>query len=55
MITVTIEYFIKPGREEEYAELAEKVFPEVDTIDGFISVEGFESLSEPGKILSLSF
>ena len=55
MITVTIEYFIKPDREEEYAELAEKVFPEVDTIDGFISVEGFESLSEAGKILSLSF
>ena len=55
MITVTIEYFVKPGREEEYATLAEKVYPEVDTIDGFISVDGFESLSEPGKILSLSF
>ena len=55
MITVTIEYFIKPDREEEYAKLAEQVYPEVGTIDGFISVEGFESLSEAGKILSLSF
>ncbi|HJP44997.1 MAG TPA: antibiotic biosynthesis monooxygenase [Arenicellales bacterium] len=55
MLTVTIEYFVKPGREEEYSELAEKVFPEVDKIDGFISVEGFESLIEPGKNLSLSF
>ena len=32
--------------EEEYTELAEKVFPEVETIDGFISVEGFESLGD---------
>jgi heme-degrading monooxygenase HmoA len=29
--------------------------PELDRIDGFISIERFESLSMPGKILSLSF
>ena len=27
----------------------------LDKIDGFISIERFESLSSPGKILSLSF
>ena len=55
MISVTIEYFIKPGRESDYESLAEKVYPEVHTIDGFISVEGFESQSDPGKQLSLSY
>ncbi|WP_324750077.1 antibiotic biosynthesis monooxygenase [Sphingomonas sp. LY54] len=29
--------------------------PELDRIDGFLSIERFESLAEPGKLLSLSF
>ena len=54
MISVTIEYFIKPGQEAQYETLADRIHPEVYAVDGFISVEGYESRSEPGKRLSLS-
>lgn len=38
-----------------YVDLAARLRPELERIEGFLSVERFESLSEPGKILSLSF
>lgn len=40
---------------EFYVDLAARLRPALERIDGFLSVERFESLSEPGKILSLSF
>jgi|SRR5580692_8501940 heme-degrading monooxygenase HmoA len=55
MIAVIFEVRSKPGRTEEYLSLAADLRPLLDKIDGFISVERFESLTEPGKILSLSF
>jgi heme-degrading monooxygenase HmoA len=55
MIAVIFEVRPKPGRREEYLGLAADLRPLLETIDGFISVERFESLTEPGKILSLSF
>ena len=55
MIAVIFEVRPKPGRTEEYLSLAADLRPLLDKIDGFISVERFESLTEPGKILSLSF
>ena len=54
MISVTIEYFIKPGQEAHYETLANRIHPEEYSVDGFISVEGYESHSEPGKRLSFS-
>ena len=54
MISVTIEYFIKPGQEAHYETLADRIHPEVYSVDGLISVEGYESRSEPGKQLSFS-
>lgn len=55
MIAVIFEVTPKPERMEVYLELAVKLRPHLDAIDGFISIERFESLSEPGKVLSLSF
>jgi heme-degrading monooxygenase HmoA len=55
MIAVIFEVRPKPGRREEYLGLAADLRPLLEKIDGFISVERFESLTEPGKILSLSF
>ena len=55
MIAVIFEVRPKPGRREEYLGLAAQLRPLLEKIDGFISVERFESLTEPGKILSLSF
>ena len=55
MIAVIFEILPAPGQHAHYLELAAALRAELDTIDGFISIERFESLVEPGKILSLSF
>jgi heme-degrading monooxygenase HmoA len=54
MIAVIFEVWPADGRKQEYLDLAASLRPLLDRIDGFISIERFESLSEPGKILSLS-
>jgi len=55
MIAVIFEVQPAEGRKHEYLALAARLRPELESIDGFISIERFESLSQPGKILSLSF
>lgn len=55
MIVAVIEFRILPGREDAYAEWAAKLHAMVHEIDGFISVERFESRTRPGTFLSLSF
>jgi len=54
MIAVIFEVWPKPEHRQEYFDLAAELRPILETIDGFISVERFESLTEKGKILSLS-
>ena len=55
MIAVIFEVWPKPERKQEYLDIAASLRPVLQTIDGFISIERFESLTQPGKILSLSF
>ncbi|MCY3731423.1 MAG: antibiotic biosynthesis monooxygenase [Rhodospirillaceae bacterium] len=55
MIAVIFEVEPRPGRQDEYLDIAGRLRPLVEGIDGFISIERFESLTQPGKILSLSF
>lgn len=55
MIAVIFEVLPREGRRDAYLEIAARLRPRLEEIDGFISVERFESLSQPGKILSLSF
>jgi len=55
MIAVIFEVWPAEGRRQEYLDIAASLRPHLETIDGFVSIERFESLSEPGKILSLSF
>ncbi len=55
MIAVIFEVWPKPERKQEYLDLAAELRPILETIDGFLSIERFESLTEKGKILSLSF
>ena len=55
MIAVIFEVWPAPGERESYLEIAAALRPMLDGIDGFISIERFESLTEPGKFLSLSF
>lgn len=40
---------------QTYLDIAAALKPQLEQIDGFLSIERFESLSTPGKILSLSF
>lgn len=55
MIGVIFEVYPTQGRSQEYLDLAADLKDELVKLDGFISIERFESLSEPGKLLSLSF
>lgn len=55
MIAVIFEVWPDPDHKQEYLDIAAELRPLLDDIDGFISIERFESLVEPGKILSLSF
>ena len=55
MFAVIFEVNPKPERYDEYLDLATMLRPDLDTIDGFLSIERFASQSRPGWILSLSF
>jgi heme-degrading monooxygenase HmoA len=55
MIAVMFEVEPAEGRREDYLALAAALKASLEAMDGFISVERFESLTTPGKLLSLSF
>jgi len=55
MIAVIFEVEPADGMTEPYLDVAAEIRPLLDQIDGFISVERFQSLTTPGKLLSLSF
>ena len=55
MIAVIFEVWPKAGKAAEYFDLAASLKPTLGTIDGFISIERFESVTTRGKFLSLSF
>lgn len=55
MIAVIFEFTPAEGRFPDYKALAEALADDVRKIDGFISVERFESISTKGKFVSLSF
>lgn len=54
MISVIFEVWPKPDQKQAYLDTAAQLLDDLKAIDGFISVERFESISEPGKMLSLS-
>jgi heme-degrading monooxygenase HmoA len=55
VIAVIFEVRPAQGRAPHYFDLAATLRPNLEQADGFISIERFESLSSPGKFLSLSF
>lgn len=54
MVAVIFEVLPNPGRKDDYLRMAEGLKAELQALDGFVSVERFESLTTPGKYLSLS-
>jgi heme-degrading monooxygenase HmoA len=55
MIAVIFEVWPTNGRKTDYMDHAADLRAELDHVDGFISVERFQSLSDPDKLLSVSF
>ena len=55
MMAVIFEVVPRPGQEPAYLDIAAALRPQLEQIDGFLSIERFRSLAEPGKLLSLSF
>lgn len=55
MMAVIFEVEPAAGRRQDYLDAAAALRADLEAIDGFISIERFESLARPGKILSLSF
>lgn len=55
MIAVIFEVQPAEGRKEAYLDQAARLREDLENIQGFISVERFQSLTDPGKLLSLSF
>jgi len=55
MIAVIFEVWPNQGESQTYLDLAASLRADLSKIDGFLSVERFQSLSETGKLLSLSF
>jgi heme-degrading monooxygenase HmoA len=55
MIAVIFEVWPASGRKDEYLAIAASLRADLERIDGFISVERFQSITDPGKLLSLSF
>lgn len=55
MIAVIFEVWPAEGETQHYLDLAAALRADLNAIDGFISIERFRSLTEPGKLLSLSF
>ena len=55
MIAVIFEVWPKQEHKQDYLDMAAELRPFLEDADGFISIERFESLTEPGKLLSISF
>jgi len=55
MIAVIFEVIPADGRKAEYLDIASRMRPLAESVEGFISVERFQSLADPDKLLSISF
>ena len=55
MIAVIFEVAINPDHNERYFELAAALRKELESTDGFVSIERFQSLNTENKYVSLSY
>ncbi|GHE04839.1 antibiotic biosynthesis monooxygenase [Defluviimonas sp. 20V17] len=55
MIAIIFEVTLKASERDNYLAIAADLKADLVRQDGFISIERFESLTTPGKLLSLSF
>ncbi|MCY3982589.1 MAG: antibiotic biosynthesis monooxygenase [Roseovarius sp.] len=55
MIAIIFEVTLKDGQADPYLDMASRMRPLAESVDGFISVERFKSLADPDKLLSISY
>lgn len=55
MIAVIFEVIPKEGHKQDYLDIAAEMRPLVHEMEGFLGVERFQSLTNPEKLLSVSF
>lgn len=55
MMAVIFEVVLREGRQRAYLDAAAALRPLLAQVDGFLSIERFQSLAQPDKLLSLSF
>ena len=55
MIAILFEVWPASGQKDRYLDIAAELHPLLERIDGFISIERFQSLTDVDKLLSLSF
>lgn len=55
MIAIIFEVMPADGQKDAYLDIAATMRPMVEQVEGFISVERFQSLTNPDKLLSISF
>jgi len=55
MVACIIEYRVKAGMEGKLGEIFEQLMPEIQSIDGFISMDNFQSQTNPGLLLEISY
>jgi heme-degrading monooxygenase HmoA len=55
VIAVLFEVSIKAGQQQAYLDAAAALRPHLEHLDGFLSIERFGSLTQPNRLLSLSY
>ena len=55
MIAVIFEFTPAEGRTQDYFDLVAQLKPELEKAEGFVSLERFESITRPGKVVSLQY
>ncbi|MCK1292519.1 MULTISPECIES: antibiotic biosynthesis monooxygenase family protein [Bradyrhizobium] len=54
MIAVIFESWPAPGKKQSYLDMGAALSTHLESLDGFISIERFQSVIDPGKLLALS-
>jgi len=54
MIMVIFESWPADGKQQAYLDMGAALQPHLEGLDGFISIERFQSVTDPGKLLALS-
>jgi len=55
MIAVIFESWPKPGKAQTYLDMGKALASHLHNLDGFISIERFQSVVDPGKMVAISF